>query len=289
MQGRFESDLLRTFVAVVDTGSFSKAAEKIGRTQSAVSMQIKRLEAMAGTSLLVRGNGPVTVSASGEKLLEDARPVLAHLDRAAANFSPETLSGSVRIGLLAEYGATYLPGILGRFADINPKVEVAVTCAHSGRLYRLLEEDALDLAIVLDRPEQKGGRVLMRDPTFWATSKAHLVHERSVLPVAVFGSGCWWRDWALGWLERMKRTYRIAYTSDNNFNLKAAVSGGLAVGVLTRSMLPDDCRPLGAQEGFPEPINSNVTLRTRQKPLPRAVEAMAKMIIEDFKQDLRAG
>ena len=128
MQGRFESDLLRTFVAVVDTGSFSKAADKIGRTQSAVSMQIKRLEELAGTRLLVRGNnGPVTVSPSGEKLLEDARPVLAHLERAAANFSAEALSGSVRIGLLAEYGATYLPGILGHFSKTNPKVEVAVT------------------------------------------------------------------------------------------------------------------------------------------------------------------
>ena len=76
MQDRFASDLLRTFVAVVDTGSFSKAAGKIGRTQSAVSMQIKRLEELAGTRLLFRGNGPVTVSPSGEKLLEDARPVL---------------------------------------------------------------------------------------------------------------------------------------------------------------------------------------------------------------------
>ena len=282
MQGRFESDLLRTFVAVVDTGSFSKAAERIGRTQSAVSMQIKRLEEMAGASLLVRGNGPVKVSPSGEKLLEDARPVLAHLERAAANFSAEALSGSVRIGLLAEYGATYLSDILGHFAETHPKVEVAVTCAHSGRLYQLLEEDALDLAIVLDQPDRKGGAVLKRDPTFWATSRTHLVHERSVLPVAVFGPGCWWRDWALESLERMDRAHRIAYTSDNNFNLKAAVSAGLAVGLLTESMLPADCRPLGADDGFPAAISSNITLRTRPEPFSKAVDAMAKVIVAEF-------
>ncbi|MCG8652872.1 MAG: LysR family transcriptional regulator [Pirellulales bacterium] len=287
MQDRFASDLLRTFVAVVDTGSFSKAAGKIGRTQSAVSMQIKRLEELAGTRLLFRGNGPVTVSPSGEKLLEDARPVLAHLERAAANFSAKALSGPVRIGLMAEYGATYLPDILGHFSETNPKVEVAVTCAHSGRLYELLEEDALDLAIVLDQPDRKGGTVLMRDPTFWTTSRTHLVHKRAVLPIAVFGPGCWWRDWALDSLQSMRRNYRIAYTSDNNFNLKAAVSGGLAVGLLTQSMLPDDCRPLLPEDGFPEPIKSKVTLRTRRAPLPKAVEAMANVIVADFKQEWR--
>ncbi|MDA7949270.1 MAG: LysR family transcriptional regulator [Hyphomicrobiaceae bacterium] len=283
VQIRFESGLLRTFVAVVDTGSFSKAADKIGRTQSAVSMQIKQLETMAGTPLLVRGNGPVTVSPSGEKLLQDARPILAHLERAEANFSSGALSGSVRIGLLAEYGATYLPDILGHFAETHPKVEVAVTCAHSGRLYQLLEKDELDLAIVLDQPDRKGGTVLMCDPTFWATSKAHLVHERPVLPVAVFGPGCWWRDWALESLAQMDRAYHIAYTSDNNFNLKGAVSGGLAVGLLTKSMLPDDCRPLLRDEGFPAPISSNVTLRTRNGSASKAVKAMAKVIVAEFR------
>ncbi len=286
MAVQFESDLLRTFVAIVDTGSFTAAARKIGRTQSAVSMQMKRLEDLAGTPLLLRGDGAVRVSPSGETLLEDARPVLAHLERASANFSPRALSGQVRIGLLAEYGATFLPRILGRFADSNPHVEVTVRCAHSGVLYGALDQGELDLAIVLDRPGQKGGTVLMRDATYWATSKSHAVHKQKVLPVALFDVGCWWRDWALETLDRMKRPYRTAYTSDNNFNLKAAVSAGLAVGALTDSMLPDDCRPLLPADGFPEPIPSNITLRRRREAKSRAVSEMAEAIKAEVTAEL---
>ena len=278
MPGQFESDLLRTFVAIIDTGSFTLAARQIGRTQSAVSMQMKRLEELAGTPLLLRGDGAVRPSEAGEKLLVDARPILAHLERVRANFDRQPIDGTVRIGILAEYGATFLPRILGRFAESNPKVEVTVKCAHSGILYDALERDELDLAVVLDRPGQKGGTILMRDRTFWATSKHHKAHKLDVLPVALFDPGCWWRDWALDTLRRMKRPYRTAYTSDNNFNLKAAVSAGLAVGALTDSMLPADCRPLLPADGFPEPINSNVTLRKRASATSKAVSAMADAI-----------
>ena len=284
MPGQFESDLLRTFVAIIDTGSFTLAARQIGRTQSAVSMQMKRLEELAGRPLLLRGDGAVRPSDAGERLLEDARPILTHLERVRTNFDTRPIDGTVRIGILAEYGATFLPRILGRFAESNPQVEVTVKCAHSGVLYDALDRDELDLAVVLDRPGQKGGTILMRDRTFWATSKHHKAHKLDVLPVALFDPGCWWRDWALDSLRRMKRPYRTAYTSDNNFNLKAAVSAGLAIGALTDSMLPADCRPLLPADGFPKPINSNVTLRKRSDATSKAVSAMTHAIKSEVKQ-----
>ncbi|WP_282609537.1 LysR family transcriptional regulator [Pelagibius sp. Alg239-R121] len=283
MSAQFESDLLRSFVAIVDAGSFTKAAEKIGRTQSAVSMQMRRLEEAAGQPLLLRGSGVVRPSPSGEKLLEDARLIVAHLERANANFSQKPLHGQVRVGLLAEYGITHLPDILGRFAETNPRVEVNVTCAHSGVLCSALKEGKLDLAIVLNNPQKKEGSVLMRDPTFWATSKHHSAHKQKVLPVALFGEGCWWRDWAIQSLQQMNRQYRTAYTSDSNINLRAAVSAGLAVGLLTKEMLPDDCRPLLSREGFPKSIDSTVALRKGRKASSRVVTEMERAIKAAFK------
>lgn len=283
MRDQLDSDLLRTFVSIADAGSFTTAARKIGRTQSAVSMQMKRLEDLLGQTLLSRGPGSVTPTPAGRQLLKDARPILLQLDRAAASLMAQPLSGSVRVGLLAEYGTSFLPSILARFAESHPNIEVTVTCAHSGVLYTALEQETLDLAIVLDKPGQTGGTILMRDATFWAASERHAVLEQAVLPVALFDKGCWWRDWALQSLRRMKRPYRIAYTSDNNVNLKAAVSAGLAVGLLSESMLPEGCRPLATGDGFPKAIKSNMTLRKRPGSLPRAVEAMAKAIKREIR------
>ena len=283
MNAQLDSDLLRTFVAIADGGSFTAAADRVGRTQSAVSMQMKRLQTLVDESLFIRGPRGVALTAPGERLLADAQRILSLLDQAAVSLRRVPLSGRVRLGILEEYGVWVFPELLSRFADLNPGVEVTVRCGHSGVLNRALDDGALDLAVVLEDSTGSNTEVLMRDRTLWAASTRHAVHEQDPLPVALFEPGCWWRDWAEASLQRLKRDYRIAYTSASNSSLKAAVAAGLAVGVLAESMVPPDCRALTPKDGFVRPLASHVMIRRADGTNSDAVEGMARAIKAAFR------
>lgn len=287
MDTPLDSDLLRTFVAIADSGSVTRAATIVRRTQSAVSMQLKRLEDIVGQALFVREARGVTLTRPGERLLAHARRVLRLLDQAARDLQAAPVAGAVRVGIPEEYGATLLPDILARFAVGHPDIEVTVTCAESLTLADALaaepdEPHALDLAALVIDSGQSEGEVLSHDPTVWVTSSRHLAHEQDPLPVAMYHQGCWWRDWALKSLADRGIRYRIAYTSAGVASLQAAVSTGLAVAVLGRSTMPAGSRVLTAAEGFTELPGSSVVLRSRAGPSQPASEAMAGAIREAF-------
>lgn len=197
MKARFDSELLRTFVSIAETGSFTRAADLVGRTQSAVSMQVKRLEDVAGATLFVRNARGVALTPLGESLLTDARRIIRLLDQAAEALHPNALEGAVSVGIPEEYGTTILPQILARFAETHARVEVTVTCEPSLALQAALERGDLDLAVTVVDDGRTQGEILLHDPTVWVTSSRHLAHEQDPLPVAMFARGCWWRDWAL--------------------------------------------------------------------------------------------
>ena len=259
MSAQLDPDLLRTFVAIIDAGGFTAAAQ-VHRTQSAVSMQVRRLETLLDRALFQREGRGVQLTPDGEALLGYARRLLKLHDEALAVLARPDLSGLVRLGTPDDYVGRFLPDILVRFARAFPRVQVEVHCEPSVNLRRLLAEDRLDLALITCTPGAETGEVLRREPTVWATAERHLAHEDEPLPLALFQAGCPFRDWALAGLSGLGRPYRIAYTSASISGVLAAVTAGLAVTVLGRSVLPAGVRPLGAAEGFPPLPPASITL-----------------------------
>ncbi|MGF1611944.1 MAG: LysR substrate-binding domain-containing protein [Kiloniellales bacterium] len=283
MEVRLESDLLRTFLAIVDSGSFTRAADAVGRTQSAVSMQIKKLEGIVGRPLFLRGGRGLRLTAEGEALLGDARRVLQLLDQAARSLRTEAPEGPLRVGIPEEYGASLLPRVLARFAAAHPAVEVTLHCAPSPALATALSRQELDAAVVVSDGESLPGEILLHDPTLWVTSSHHLAHEQEPLPLALFDRGCWWRDWALRALDRQRRAYRVAYTSASIAGVAAVIASGLAVGVLGRSTMPPDTRALLPEDGFAALAGSNVVLLRRSGAASAALDSMAEALRAAFR------
>jgi DNA-binding transcriptional LysR family regulator len=275
MDQRLDSELLRTFVAIADGGSFTVAAERLGRTQSAISMQVKRLEEIAAQPLFTRHARGVSLTGRGEALVTEARRIVHLLERASEAMRQRALEGGVRVGIPEEYGATILPGILAHFARGQPGVQVTVRCESSRLLERALHAQELDLAVLVYDAGKADGEILVHDPMVWVTSAKHVVHEQDPLPVAMFDQDCWVRDRALQVLDRAHRRYRVAYTSRAITGLQAAASAGLAVTVLGASTVPAGCRVLTAADGFLELPGSSIVLR-EGRPVPSpAVAAMA--------------
>ncbi len=281
MSAYLDPDLLRTFVAIVDAGGFTSAAQQVHRTQSAVSMQVRRLEAALDRTLFQREGRGARLTPAGEALLGYARRLLKLHDEALAALSRPDLAGLVRLGTPDDYVGRFLPDILVRFARTFPRVQVEVYCEPSMNLRRLLAEDRLDLALITSTPGAETGEVLRREPTVWATAERHLAHEDDPLPLALFQSGCLFRDWALAGLQERGRSYRIAYTSASLTGILAAVTAGLAVTVLSRSILPAEVRPLRAEEGFPPLPTASITLH-RGHAVSAVAEGLAGYLREGF-------
>ena len=277
-----DSDLLRTFVAIADTGGFTAAADVVGRTQSAVSMQMKRLEESVGSPLFQRRGRGISLTITGETLLSRGRRVLALLDETAAAVSGDVLGGTVRIGIADEYGSAFLPGILARFAELHPSVQVTVSCGLCHELQENVASGQLDLAVEICDSALGDGELLGHDPTVWAVSSRHAVHECDPLPLALFNPGCWWHDDAIAVLERAGRAYRVAYTSASIAGVAAAIGAGLAVGILGLETVPVGARVLTPAEGFEELPPSRIILRRNAGAKSPAVEGMAAALRHAF-------
>ncbi|MCF3640895.1 LysR family transcriptional regulator [Rhizobium sp. TRM95111] len=282
MYPALDSDLLRTFLAVVETENVTRAADRLGRTQSAVSMQLRRLEEAVGMPLFDRGPRGVLMNGSGRRLLPYARRIVGLVEEAAAAMGTAPLEGPVRVGIPEEYSRTILPQALAAFAESHPAAEVTVMCAYTAQQLRALESDELDLAVIFDCRDEADGEVLVVDPTVWVASSVHDRHLQRPLPIAVYWDSNWCRDFALRSLELHGIPYRIAFTCDTSGGLRSAVSSGLAVAPLSRSNIPEGARELTQEDGFPPIDSSRVVLkRTRRRARP-AIDGLADMIRRAF-------
>lgn len=278
-----DSDLLRTFVAVADMENFTKAAGMVGRTQSAVSLQIKRLEDIVGDPLFERGPRGVALTRRGEELLVNARRIVSLLDETAASLTAPALEGRVSIGIPEEYGTTVLPRALATFNNMHSNVEIMVRYASSSAQMAALERGDLDLAVVFEWQDSPRGEVLMVDPTVWATSETHHVHGQSPVPIALYENSGWCTEFAIRSLENLGLDYRVAYRSDTSGGLKLAVASGLAIAPLSRSNIPPGCRELTTEDGFGGIDASNVVLYQRPNARGAAVNGMADAIRDAFR------
>lgn len=270
-------DLLRTFLAIIDTGGFTRAAEVVLRSQSAISLQVKRLEEVVGQPLFRRAGPTFTLTAKGEALVPYARRMLRlHDETMAAMTTPEVV-GSVRLGIIDDYAARFLPDILTTFAKAYPNVQVSVSCDSSDVLLSSLTKGNLDLALVTGSDKAKG-EVVRHDPAVWVTSANHLVHEVNPVPLVVFHTESVIRQWPTEALDAANKDYRIAYESPSEAGINAIVSAGLAVAIMYKSVVPEEFRILGRKEGFPDLPVAKIVLKKSPRPLSKAAEFMAQHI-----------
>ncbi len=273
-------DLLKTFLAIADTGSFTRAAEDVHKTQSAVSMQMKRLEELLGRPLFARDGRASRFTPDGERLIEYARRMTAMNDEAVSAFTRPELTGTVRFGTPDDYADRFLPEIVARFARTHPLVMVDVECISSMDLFERTRRGQMDLALVTVGCDVSSSEPIRREPLVWVTSARHNVHLLDVLPLA--SPDCEWRKAALSALDRDKRKYRIAYASSNSNAISAMVMTGLAVGAVPELCVKPGMRVLTERDGFPVIGTFEIGLVRRPGKSNSAIDALARHVTESL-------
>ena len=273
-------DLLKTFLAIADTGSFTRAADEVNKTQSAVSMQMKRLEELLERPIFAREGRQSRMTADGERLVEHARRIVALNDQTVALFAKPDLTGVLRFGTPDDYADRFLPEILARFSRTHPLVQVDVDCKGSFALNEMVKRGELDLAVVTGCSDVLPDMVVRNEPLVWASSGRHSVHLAEVLPLAVSQTGCSWRALVTESLERAGRPFRIAYASANSNAVNAAVMAGLAVGAMPEICVRPGMRVLGEREGFPSLPSFDIGIVKRGGRQSPAAQALIHHITE---------
>lgn len=276
-----DTELLRSFVAIADLGGFTRAAEAVNRTQSAISMQMKRLEEdVLQRSLFQRDGRQVRLTAEGQVLLGYARRILKLHGEVFNTLREPHMVGSVRIGTPDDYVMRFMPGILARFAQAYPLVQVELHCEPS---FQLLQRQDLDLTIVTREPGKEIGQLLRQERFVWAEAIGFSPHEQTPMPLAMFNADCFCRAWACNALDAMEREYRIAYTSPSLSAIFAVVSAGLAVTAQLQSLITPDMRIIGEAEGLPTLPQTSIVLLRSQHSQSQVTETLAEHIVEGFR------
>lgn len=271
-------DLVRTFLVVCEQKSFTRAGGRLGRSQSAISLQVRRLEAQLGQSLLSRDPRHVVLTEHGEAFLPQARRLLRLNDDILAGLAADDVEGEVRLGAPEDFATLHLPSVLGTFARSHPKVALTVTCDLTLNLLDRLREGTLDIALVKREPlgPDLGVRV-WREPLVWVGLDADIVRRDGPMPLVAAPSPCVYRKRAVAALEKSGRSWRATYTSPSLAGQLAALRGGLGISVLPREMAPDDLTIL--TEDLPKLQDAEIALiKARGGTFP-AAERLAEYIL----------
>jgi DNA-binding transcriptional LysR family regulator len=254
-------DLLRSFVSVVDTGGFTRAGERVHRTQSTVSQQIRRLEENLGYPLLHRNGKQATPTEEGERLVAYARRILALEQEAREAITRPASEGVVRVGVPEDFAAYRLTELLSDFVRSRPGLRLDVRCGLSMQSRRALERGELDLALFKREAGERGGIASWPERLHWVTSKQHPIdYHRDPLPLVMADQGCLYRNRMIHAIEAAGRAWHIAYTSHNLAGIQAAVSVGLGVSILPEIAILPEHRVLKTKDGFPTITNTEVVL-----------------------------
>ncbi|HKP30700.1 MAG TPA: LysR substrate-binding domain-containing protein, partial [Gemmatimonadales bacterium] len=222
-------DLLRTFAIIAETGTLSRAASRVGRTQAAVSLQVKRLEHLLNQQLLERTGRGVTLTRNGSRLLEHAERILRYHDEAIAELSGTGLSGTIRFGCPDDYAVSFLPQLLRGFAREHPEVIVEVHSAHTPRLLERLERHSLDLALTSFGLGEKGVTIIRKEPFVWVGAHGFNAANMNPLRLALTDPDTLDHRAARRGLDAIGRAYRIGYASASPAGLAAMVRSGQAI------------------------------------------------------------
>ncbi len=246
------TDLLRSFVTVAELGAVTSAAELLGRSQPAVSLQIKRLEELVNTPLLNRGKRRLQLTEAGERLFEYARRMLALNDEAVAALIHPRISGHVHLGIPNEFAASFLPAILRRYAQTHPEVTVRVTCDLSVNLMTRLQHSEFDLVLAAhDEAIPDIATPVWTEDVVWVGAPGCQAHRDSPLPLIVAPEGCVYRARIMRTLQAQGREARIVYISPNFSGIRAGVMAGLGITAVARSTVADGLQILVGSTRLP--------------------------------------
>ncbi len=276
-------DILRTFTAAADAGNFTRAAERVHRTQAAVSMQISRLESDVGVRLFQRTGRGVSLTFEGKVMLDYARRILELHDEALSAVTMPDMEGRVRLGAPEDYATWFLPGILAAFHAAYPRVLVEVFCGATRSLAEQYARGEFDLTILTHTEEPvDDARVIRREPVVWVTSATHVAHEQRPLPLAVFHEGCAYRRWTLEACRKHGIEHRVCFVSPSLTGVLSAVRAGLAVAPVGRSTVDKGLRILEERDGFPPLPSSIVCLHQRPDEDRLMVRKLGQFIMRKF-------
>jgi DNA-binding transcriptional LysR family regulator len=278
-QVSFDIAVLRSFVAGMELGSFAKAADRVGRSTSAVSAQIRKLEEQAGTTLFRKSGRGLALTEAGEIMLRYARRLVELNDEAAVAMRGVDLEGWIRLGLQEDFGEVVLPEVLGRFARAHPKVRIEARVARNAELMERIETNQLDLALVWGGSTEP----IAVPPMCWIGSSA-VPFSRDAgepLPLVAFDRQCLFFSAATAALDRAGIEWRVAFTSPSLAGLWAAAAAGLGVTVRTRYGLPSTVRALDSQEsGLPSLPTIPLTLERASATAPPPIERLASILLD---------
>lgn len=270
-------DVLRAFVTIVEVGGFTQAGEILGRSQPAISLQIKRLEEQLEKPLLVRDGPRIGLTDAGSRLLEYAKKILALNDEAVASFDTNEVSGSIKLGIPSEFALTLLPRIVSRFCNTYPNVTLEVFSDLSRNLSQDLKRNRYDLILKLhDEPNVRDASLIKMDELVWVGSRNTVLNQGRPISLVAAPEGCIYRSRATSRLQVAGQPWRIVYTIPDLTGIASAIDEGLGVTVLARSTVPSGLKILKTGTGLPElgsiGISLDVALGGRNAASERLIE-----------------
>lgn len=271
-----DSDLLQTFAAIAECRNLTVAAGQLGRTQSAISVQLRKLEESLGVSLFVRSARGMALTQAGEALLSRAQPILMDI-RDAANLFLAPLTGSIRLGLPDDYDDTLLERILSQFSLSHPGVQVLARSGCTSGYPAAIEAGDLDVAVCSSLTDL-GGEALEKEQIVWAARTGANWPEDEPVPLAVLDRPCYWRDLPANCLENAGREHRVAFQSTSFTSLKAALRSGLTVGILPKSCITEGMEELDETRGFPALPSAHRSIKISAKAPKHLAIEMVKAI-----------
>jgi len=279
------TDLLRAFVTVIDSGGYTTAANILGRSQPAVSLQVKRLQELMGQRLIERNSLPIELSDQGRLLYQYAKQILALNDQVIAQFQTTSVIGRVQFGIPSEFATTLLPKIVGRFVRAYPNVTLEVTSALSKELLSEQRRNQFDLVLALhDNPDAAGSNLVKVEELVWVGSGREIIEPNSALPLIVAPDGCVYRGRALFRLREAGMPWRVIYTNPDLAGITAAINEGLGITPLARSTVPETLKIIRSSERLPELGNVAVSLSRPRRNHTEAVQLLADFVAASLKK-----
>ncbi|MDR5735863.1 LysR substrate-binding domain-containing protein [Caballeronia sp. LZ025] len=286
-QTTFDLAVLRSFVAGMQLGSFAKAADQVGRSTSAISAQLRKLEEQAGIELFRKSGRGLALTDAGEVMLGYARRLVELNDEAAVAVRGVDLEGWIRLGLQEDFGEAVLPDVLGRFARAHPKVRIEARVARNTELLERIDTGQLDLALVWGLAGAKEFEPIAAPRMRWIGSST-VPFQRDAnepLPLIAFDRPCVFHSAATAALDRAGIKWRVAFTSPSLAGLWAAAAAGLGVTVRTRYGLPSTVRALDESEcGLPSLPSIPLALHRASAGGSAPVERLASLVVESVRE-----
>lgn len=279
MGDHFDPEQLRSFLAVAESLSFTRAAAALGRGQPTISQHVRKLEGAAGRALLLRDTRAVSLTADGEAMAVHARAILAAHQQAVEHFTGPRLSGRLRFGVTDDLALSPVPRILRSFRQQHPRVEVELTVSQSSTLQRRLESGHLDVAFCKQASNDSRGRLVRRDRLVWAAVPDARLEPGKPVPVVVYQAPSLSTSLGVQALRDAQRPFRVACTVRGVLGLVAAARAGLGWAIFARSLVPEDLVEAPASAGLPELGGVDLVLLAGARAATAPVEALAAAIL----------